>query len=111
MYLRIEAGAGAVQIALREAADLRSLRVATDLGPADLGRVLSAAGLGVLTGDAAWLDAAALRVLTLLAVGEDDQAASGFNAMITYAGEHGWLSPGGTHVQAHVSSAGQSQPT
>ena|ERR1700729_664003 len=111
MYLGIEAGAGAVQVALREAADLRSLRVATDLGPEDLGRVLSASGLGVLIGDAAWLDVAALRVLALLAAGDGDgDQAKGFDAMIAYASEHAWLSPGGTHVQAHVGSAEHSQP-
>ena len=111
MYLGIEAGAGAVQVTLREAADLRSLRVATDLGPEDLGRVLSASGLGVLIGDAAWLDVAALRVLALLAAGDGDgNQAKGFDAMIAYAREHGWLSPGGTHMQAHVSGAEHSQP-
>jgi hypothetical protein len=110
MYLGIEAGAGAVQVALREAADLRSLRVATDLGPEDLGRVLTASGLGLLIGDAAWLDVAALRVLALLAVRASDQA-TGFDAMITYAGEHDWLSPGGTHVRAHVSGAEPAQST
>lgn len=105
MYLRIEAGAGAVQIALREAADLRSLRIVADLEPDGLARVLATCGLGVLIGDAAWLDVAALRSLALLAVGQDDSSASGFDAMITYAGQHGWLSPGSTHVQAHVGEA------
>jgi hypothetical protein len=106
LYLAIEAGNGTVQVVLREAADTRSLRVAADVSAEDAGRILGACGLGVVIGDVAWLTISALQRLTLVAVAtdHDESAAYGFNAMIAYAGDHDWLNPGQTHVQAHVTS-------
>lgn len=102
MYLAIGAGNGTVQVVLREAADMRSLRVAADVSAEDVGRILSACGLGVVIGDVAWLTVSALRRLVAVATDHDESAAYGFNAMIAYAGDHDWLNPGQTHVQAHV---------
>jgi hypothetical protein len=103
--LRLRLAQDEVTLALREASNVRSLRVATNLGHDDLSKVLGASGLGTLVADNAWLGVAALGRLAAVAADQAPAAADGFAAMLEFAGSHGWLNPGGTHVQAHVSNA------
>jgi hypothetical protein len=59
---------------------------------------LTAAGLGSVDGDHAWLDVGALR-----AAGDGSADwASGFEGMLAYAAGKGWASEDGTLVQAHI---------
>ncbi len=105
MFIEINAGDGDVTLALREAADVRSLRVATTLGSEDLAAVLAVSGLGTVVEDHAWLNVSALRSLSAVAAGHAPAAAEGLTAMLEFAGRHGWLNPGGTHVRAHIADA------
>jgi hypothetical protein len=90
-----------VDVSLVEPDDARRLNVETDL--TDLAQVsfaLERSGAGRLEEDAAWLDIAYLhRTATPV-----DRASwePSFDAMIEYAGTHGWLSADARRVRAHV---------
>jgi len=59
---------------------------------------MAAAGLGIVDGDHAWLDAGALR-----AAGDgSEEWAVGFDGMLAYAAGKGWTSEDGARVRAHI---------
>jgi hypothetical protein len=90
---------GEVCTAVEDPANLRQLH-AEFRGVDDVtaAAALSAAGLGTVSGDHAWLSAAALK-----AAGDGSaEWAQQFDGMIAYAAGKGWTSPDGTHVQAHI---------
>jgi hypothetical protein len=77
-----------------EADDLQRLHV--ELAPGhDLG------GLGVIDGDHAWLDLAALRRAGVAASATTDWN-DRFSAMIEYATTKGWVDPERAAVRAHI---------
>jgi hypothetical protein len=82
---------------VEDADNLRDLRVAiSGVDDATAATAISAAGLGTLDGDHAWLDVAALR-----ARGTDTDAwRASFDDMTAYARTKGWVD--GTRVRAHV---------
>lgn len=63
-------------------------------------------GLGTATDDGAhvWLSVDALRAAAAATIAEGQRAAwvEGFDGMIAYASQKGWLDEAGTHVRAHV---------
>lgn len=61
-------------------------------------RVLRSSGLGVVDGDHAWLETAALR-----AAGDaSPEWTARFDAMLAYAASKGWSSEDGSRVRAHI---------
>lgn len=92
MYLWIDADGAR----LREAETLTELAVHTDLAGPALATALE--GYGELDGDHVWLDRNAL-----IAAGPDrDDWREKAHAMLEGAAAHGWASPAGTHVRAHI---------
>jgi hypothetical protein len=93
MFVRVTEGAATVE----DAGNLRQLHVElAGVEDAAAGAALGAAGLGVLDGDHAWLDIAALRA----AGGGDAEWAGRFEGMVRYAESHGWVAA--DRVRAHV---------
>lgn len=89
-------------VSVTEADDLRSLSVASDLGPADISTTLSACGFGQ------FVDAETI-LLDVSRLHEAAQAASSDPAwvdhwvkMIIYAEKQGWLLADGTMLRAHL---------
>jgi hypothetical protein len=96
MYIRVTSGG----VSLAEPEDTKKFSVSVGAAPADLDRVLRASGWGMTDGAEALINvemvqrAASGRVT---ATWQDD-----FKTMIEYARRHGWLSPDGRFVRAHV---------
>jgi hypothetical protein len=100
MYLRIRSDG---PVSVHEADDCGRLHVTLDgVSEDDADAALRAAGLGRVSGpDHAWLDLAALRTRAEAAATEPGWPAA-WDAMIAYAGTHGWLSPDNREVRAHI---------
>jgi hypothetical protein len=62
------------------------------------GTALTAAGLGTVDDDHAWLDVAALRA----AGNGSPEWLAGFDGMLEYAAGKGWTSTDGSTVRAHI---------
>lgn len=99
MYVLVAGDGGEARATVADAENLKQLHaefrgVSNDIAAA----ALSAAGLGTVDGDHAWLDASALR-----AAGDgSDGWTAGFDGMLAYAASKGWASPDGSAVQAHI---------
>ena len=99
MYVLVAGDGGEARATVADAENLKQLHaefrgVSDDVAAA----ALSAAGLGTVDGDHAWLDAGALR-----AAGDGSQAwVTGFDAMLAYAAGKGWTSEDGARVRAHI---------
>ena len=97
MYVRCQDG----EVQLVEVDDLKRLHVEVDGSVAD--GVLGA--FGSLEGEDAWLSVQALRD-GAHAQGVAPRWDEDFDAMVEFAAEHGWASPDGRSVRAHVVRAG-----
>lgn len=88
------------------AADLKRLAVRA-ASVTDLTR-LGVLGTATDDGSHAWLQVEELRAAAGATVPDADRAAwiSGYDGMIAYASEKGWLNEAGTHVRAHVELTG-----
>jgi hypothetical protein len=106
MFVLVTAGGGS-QATVEDAGNLGQLHVEFRGVSDDAGSVaLTAAGLGSIDAEQAWLDIAALRAAggaSVRAAG-DDAADWGlqFDAMIAYAASKGWTEPGRSAVRAHI---------
>jgi hypothetical protein len=99
VYVLVADDGGEVRAAVADADNLKQLHaefhgVGDDVAAA----AISAAGLGTVDGDHAWLDAGALR-----AAGDGSAGwTAGFDGMLAYAASKGWASADGTRVRAHI---------
>ena len=88
-------------VSVVEPDDLKRLSVESRLtDPGQVATALHRAGAGRLDGDHAWLDTDFLR--RTAAPAEPATWTTEFDAMIRYADRHGWVSPDGRQVRAHV---------
>jgi hypothetical protein len=91
-------------VTLEDPADFRGFHVAVAGGDVDderLGVVLTPHGR--LDGEHAWISAEA--VIALAGDAADDEWRSGFDAMVAYARDKGFLSEDGTAIRAHLEPA------
>ena len=99
MFVLVTGDRGSVRATVEDAGNLRQLHaefrgVDDDAAAA----TMAAAGLGIVDGDHAWLDAGALR-----AAGDgSEEWVAGFDRMLAYAAGKGWTSEDGTRVRAHI---------
>lgn len=106
MFVLVSAGGGS-QASVQDAGNLKQLHVEFRGVSDDAGSLaLTAAGLGSVDGDHAWLDVIALRAAGDNSVRREggDAADWGrqFDAMIAYAASKGWTDPSGAQVRAHL---------
>ena len=102
MIIRADLDAGSV--ALVESRDFGGFHVAVAGGGVDderLGAVLSS--YGRLDGDHAWIDVDAVDALAGEAA--DDDWRAGFDGMVAYARDKGFLDDSGTAIRAHLEPA------
>jgi hypothetical protein len=90
---------GEVRATVADAGNLKQLHAEfRGVGDDRAAAALSAAGLGRVDGDHAWLNASALR-----AAGDGSaEWAARFDGMLAYAAIKGWASADGAAVRAHV---------
>ena len=99
MFVLVSGSDGEVRASVEDPGNLKQLHaefrgVSDDQATA----ALTAAGLGSVDGEHAWLDAGALR-----AAGDGSATwASGFDGMLAYAASKGWASEDGARVRAHI---------
>ena len=99
MFVLVSGSDGEARASVEDPGNLRQLHaefrgVSDDAAAA----ALTAAGLGTVDGDHAWLDAATLR-----AAGDGSEAwATEFGEMLAYAAGKGWTSEDGARVRAHI---------
>jgi hypothetical protein len=99
MFVLVSGDGGGVRATIEDAGNLKQLHVelrgVRDDAAAEALRV---AGLGILEGDHAWLDADALK-----AAGDGSSGWTvDFYAMLAYAKTRGWTSDDESRVRAHV---------
>lgn len=93
MFVRVREDGATVA----DVGNLRALHVdLTGVDTTTAERAITAAGLGTPDGDHVWLEIAALRA----AGHPTEDWRAGFDRMIAYAAEQGWVD--GTRVRAHV---------
>jgi hypothetical protein len=99
VYVLVADDGSGVRAAVADAENLKQLHTEfRGVGDDAAAAALSAAGLGTVEGDHAWLDAAALR-----AAGDgSDGWTAGFDGMLAYAASKGWASADGSAVRAHI---------
>lgn len=94
-----EAGADPITVTDQLVLDALEVRVG-GLPVERVDALLRAAGLGTAEREHAWLAVGELRALCSA---HDERWQAGFDAMIAAARRHGWTSPGGRQVRAHLS--------
>lgn len=102
MIIHADLATGAVTLA--EPTDFRGFSVAVAGGGVDdprLGPVL--APHGRWDGEHAWIDVDA--VVALAGAAADDEWRAGFDAMVTYARDKGFLDESGAAIRAHLEAA------
>ena len=99
MYVLVSDGGSGVLATVADPGNLKQLHAEfRGVGDDAAATALSAAGLGTVDGDHAWLDAGALR-----AAGDGSAGwTAGFDGMLAYAASKGWTSTDGSAVRAHI---------
>jgi hypothetical protein len=99
VFVLVSGSGGEVRASVEDPGNLKQLH-AEFRGVSDdqVTAALTAAGLGSVDGEHAWLEAGALR-----AAGDGSEAwASRFDGMLAYAASKGWTSEDGARVRAHI---------
>ena len=100
----IHADLDTATVTLVDPADFRGFHVAVAGGPTDDDRLATVlAPHGRLDGEHAWITTDA--VVTLAGSAADDEWQSGFDAMVAYARDKGFLDESGTAIRAHLEGA------
>ncbi len=100
----IHADLDAATVTLRDPADFRGFHVAVAGGPVDDDRLAAVLEpRGRLEGDHAWITTDA--VVTVAGPGADADWQAGFDGMVAYARDKGFLDEAGAAIRAHLEAA------
>ncbi len=102
----IHADLDTARVTLVEPADFGGFHVAVAGGEVDDDRLADVlAPHGHLEGDHAWIRADAVVALAAADDGDDDDWRAGFDAMVAFARDKGFLAESGTAIRAHLEPA------